>query len=124
MYLPRTTFADFLLYVPRQTDDVFIIPRGLLSYDTGWALVSLQPYLHAWKLLKETSPQLFKRKFLPISPQLQRVIDLAKDLELDFELIHTKKGAKRAQFRLFSQRQIIIHGKRCTIYTASQPRGG
>lgn len=49
MYLPRTTFADFLLYVPRQTDDVFIIPRGLLSYDTGGALVSLQPYLHAWK---------------------------------------------------------------------------
>lgn len=51
------------------------------------------------EVLKETSPQLFERKFLPISAQLQRVIDIAKDLELDFGLIHTKKGAKRRRQR-------------------------
>jgi hypothetical protein len=37
LYIPRTKFVDFLLYVPRGTEEVYVIPRGLLEYNTTWS---------------------------------------------------------------------------------------
>jgi hypothetical protein len=73
-YIPRTKFVDFLLYVPRGTEKVYVIPRGLLEYNTTWSEPKMTTYRHAWHLLQGTSPELFGRRFAHLSPWLRRLI--------------------------------------------------
>ncbi len=73
LYLPRTNFADFLIYVVMDSvpPSVYIIPRGVLSQDTYRTLKSLEEYRNAWGFLATSgSPQLTERRFTSISPQL------------------------------------------------------
>src|SRR5260370_30905211 len=111
MYLPRIEFADFLLYVPGGTEDVYVIPRGMMAYDTSWSEPALKPYLQAWSLLENKTPKWFERNFIAISPLLQRVIDQAKERGLTFELVPNKRSKTRIDYRSVSQRRIIIYVK-------------
>jgi len=119
MYMPRNDFADFLIYVPDGQNIVYIVPRGKIAHDTGWSESALEPYKDAWLLLKETAPPLFERRAGVLSEQLQRVIEEAEKRSLPYELILSKRGACKKDYRTYQQRRILIKGKRCTIYTAS-----
>jgi hypothetical protein len=118
MYMPRNGFADFLLYVAEGQDTVYVVPRGKIAYDTSWAEPALEPYKEAWHLLKETAPQLFERKVEVLSSQLRKVIAEAEKHNLSYELISSKRGESKYDYREFKQRRILIQGKRCAIFTA------
>ena len=119
MYMPRNDFADFLLYVPDGQDIVYVVPRGKIAHDTAWATSALEPYKEAWHLLKEMAPLLFERKVEALSKQLRRVIEEAAKRMLPYELIRSKRGVRKSDYRTFAQRRILIKGKRCAIFTAS-----
>jgi hypothetical protein len=119
MYMPRNKFADFLLYVPEAQDTVYVIPRGKIAHDTAWADSALEPYKEAWHLLKETAPPLFERKTEALSQQLRRIISEAEKHNLTYELIRTKRAARRNDYRTYAQRRILIKGRRCAIFTAT-----
>jgi hypothetical protein len=119
LYMPRGEFADFLLYVPQGPDIVYVIPRGQIAHDTAWSESALEPYREAWHLLKETSAPLFERKVDALSDQLRKVIAEAEKRKLPYELIRSKRGQGRNDYREYAQRRILIKGKRCAIYTAS-----
>jgi hypothetical protein len=70
-------------------------------------------------LLKETAPVLFKRQFDSLSKQLRKVIEEAAKRNLPCELIRSKRGDRKNDYRAYAQRRILIKGKRCAIYTAS-----
>jgi len=123
IYLPRTSFADFVIYVSANVDmdDFYIVPRGVLSKDTCLSIESLTAYKNAWHLLSEVSADMMARRNNRVSWQLQSVILAAGSRGLKFELIRTAKGKqRRTNFREFHQRRIIIEGKRCVIYSASE----
>jgi hypothetical protein len=120
LYLPRTGFADFLIYVAVDVvpPTFYIIPRGILSKDTARTEKSLEEYRNAWNLLTEAiSPTLTERKFEAISSQLQSVISGAQQAGLEVELIRTKKGQRRNDYRSVFQRRVLVSGKRCAIYS-------
>jgi hypothetical protein len=119
MYMPRTEFADFLLYVPEGQDTVYVVPRGKIAHDTAWAESALEPYKEAWHLLKETAPALFERKTIALSHQLQKIIAAAEKHNLPFALIPTKRGELRTDYRTCARRRIVIRDKRCAIFTAN-----
>jgi hypothetical protein len=119
MYMPRNAFADFLLYVPDGEDTVYVIPRGKIAHDTSWAAAELEPYKEAWDLLKETAPVLFERKIDSLSKQLRKVIEEASKRNLPYELIRSKRGDQKNDYRTYAQRRILIKEKRCAIYTAT-----
>lgn len=119
MYMPRKGFADFLLYVPEGEDVVYVVPRGKIAYDTSWAESTLGPYMEAWHLLKETAPTLFERKVESLSGQLRKIIAETEKRNLPYELIRSKRGASKNDYREYAQRRILIRGKRCAIYAAS-----
>jgi len=119
MYMPRSEFADFLLYVPEGKDTVYIVPRGKIAHDTSWAESALEPYKEAWHLLKETAPLMFERKMEVLSKQLLRIIAEAEKRNLPYELILTKRGKQGGDYRVYAQRRILIKGKKCAIFTAS-----
>jgi hypothetical protein len=117
LYMPRTEFADFLLYVPHESDDVFVIPRGLLEYDTTWSEQTLTAYRNAWQLLQETSPKLFVRRFAHLSPPLRRVISALEVRNIPYKLVRSKKGNERTQGRIYRQRRLLVNRRRCAIFT-------
>jgi len=121
LYLPRTSFADFIIYVTMDSTPpcFYIIPRGVLSHDTSRTTESLDEYRNAWDLLTANiSPALKERRFESISSQLQSVVSAAQREGLEVELIRTEKGKKRSDYRSFFQRRALIAGKRCAIYSA------
>jgi hypothetical protein len=123
IYLPRTSFADFVICVPMdiQLPDLYIIPRGKLEKDTWRTRESLEEYKNAWHLLGEASLDMMMRRNNRLSWQLQSAILSADSRGLQFELIPTVRGKKRPNdFRTFNQRRIMIEGKRCAIYSASE----
>src|SRR5215469_10366366 len=114
MYMPRGTFADFLLYVLDGQDTVYVVPRGKIAHDTSWAEPALEPYKEAWHLLKKTSPLLFKRKVKALSGQLQKIIAEATKHNLKYELIPNKRSSRHPNdYRTYRQRRIMINGKKC-----------
>lgn len=118
MYMPRTGFADFLLYIIDQ-GTVYVMPRGNVSHDTTWSELSLEPFKEAWHLLKETAPGLFERRTQGLSDQLQTVIAAAEQRNMSYELVRSKRGARTNDYRTYKQRRIVIEGRRCAIFTAS-----
>lgn len=119
MYMPRNGFADFLLYVADGQDIVYVVPRGTISHDTAWSESSLEPYKEAWHLLKEADPALFERNIERISDQLRTIIAAAEHHNLSYELVQSKRGEQKNDYRTHRQRRIVIEGKRCSIFTAS-----
>lgn len=117
MYMPRTGFADFLLYVTDQ-GAVYVMPRGKISHDTGWSELSLEPYKEAWHLLKETDPRLFERKMEPLSGQLRTIMAAAEQRNLSYELVRSKRGEQKNDYRTHRQRRILVDGRRCAVFTA------
>jgi hypothetical protein len=125
LYMPRLGFADFLLYVADGQATVYVVPRGLIKYDTVWAEVALEPYKEAWHLLKETTAILFERKMESVSIQLRKIIAEADKHNLSHELVRSKRGESRNDYRTFMQRRILVQNKRCAIFTAKiLPEGG
>ena len=61
---------------------------------------------------------LFERKMESLSAQLRRIITEAEKHNLTHELIHSKRGEHRNDYRTFMQRRILIKNKRCAIFTA------
>jgi len=121
LYLPRTRFADFLIYVAVDMvpPTFYIIPRGILSKDTGRTEKSLEEYRNAWSLLTEAiSPTLTERKFEAICSQLKSVMNAAQKAGLEVELIRTEKGKRRNDYRSVYQRRVLVSGKQCAIYSA------
>lgn len=118
LYMSRNGFADFLLYVAQEQGTVYIVPRGMIEHDTAWSESALEPYKEAWRLLKETAPVLFERKVESLSSQVRKVIAEADKHNLPYELIRSKRGEKKNDYRTFMQRRILIKGKRCAIFTA------
>jgi hypothetical protein len=121
LYLPRTGFADFLIYVAVDVvpPTFYIIPRGVLSKDTARTEKSLEEYRNAWHLLTQAiSPTLTERKFEAISAQLESVWSAAHQAGLEVELIRTAKGKKRNDYRSVFQRRVLVSGKQCAIYSA------
>jgi hypothetical protein len=126
IYLPRTSFADFVIYVPMNLDsaDFYIVPRGALSKDTCLTQASLEKYKNAWHLLSQASLDMMMRRNNRFSWQLQAVILAAESRGLQFELISSAKAKRRRKnFRSYLQRRIIIEGKRCAIYSAPEVIG-
>lgn len=119
MYMPRNEFADFLIYVPEGQDSVYVVPRGKISHDTGWAESALESYKDAWHLLKETNPLLFERNVVSLSAQLRKIIAAAEIHKLNYELIRSKRAERKNDYRMYAQRRIIISGRRCAIFTAN-----
>jgi hypothetical protein len=119
MYMPRNEFADFLFYAPEGQDTVYVVPRGKIAHDTSWAESALEPYKEARHLLKVTAPMLFERKAEVLSRQLRKIIAEAEKSNLPYELIRTKRGKQRSDYRGYAQRRILIKGKKCAIFTAS-----
>jgi len=118
IYMPRHGFADFLLYVAEGQTIVYVVPRGKIEHDTAWAESALEPYQDAWHLLKETSPLLFERKMESVSIQLRKIIAEVGRHNLRYELVRSKRGEQKNDYRTFMQRRILIQNKRCAIFTA------
>ena len=120
MYMPRSEFADFLLYVPENEQIVYVVPRGKIAHDTSWAESALEPYKGAFHLLKESSPGMFERRVVSLSKQVQKIMAEAERHKLPYELIRTKRGEKRnGDYRTYAQRRIVVNGKRCAIFSAN-----
>jgi hypothetical protein len=117
LYIPRTKFVDFLLYVLRGTEEVYVIPRGLLEYNTTWSEPKLTTYRHAWHLLQETSPELFGWRFAHLRPWLRRMISGFEARDIPYQLVRSEKGKKLTKGRIYLQRRLLVNGRRCAIYT-------
>ncbi len=122
VYLPRTTWADFLIYVAHKETPkrFYIVPRGKLTKDTGWAPESLAQYQDAWEWLKPGSQAELKRDFESLSWQLEAVIKLAQGAGKPVELLRTKKGKQGRRWPEIIKRRVLISGRRCAIHTAAR----
>jgi hypothetical protein len=122
LYLPRATWADFLIYVAhKETPQRFyVVPRGKLTKDTGWTPESLAQYQDAWKWLKPGSQAELKRDFELLSWQLEAVIKMAQGAGKPVELLRTKKGKKGRRWPEIIKRRVLISGRRCAIHTAAR----
>jgi hypothetical protein len=122
LYLPRTEWADFLIYVlHRETPpSIYIVPRGELEKDTGRSPESLAPYQNAWEWLKPGSQAETSRNFESLSWQLRAVVTRAKDAGKPVELLRTKKAEKGRRWPAIIKRRLLIAGRRCAIHTANR----
>jgi hypothetical protein len=69
--------------------------------------------------LKENAPSLFERKVESLSRQLRKIISEAEKQNLPYELIRSRRTKLKNDYRTYMQRRILIHGKRCAIFTAT-----
>jgi hypothetical protein len=121
LYLPRTKFADFLIYVAFPSSSpprFYVVPRGAMTKDTAWSLESLEQYRDAWQVFKQpiTTGQT-ERRFTILNWQLQTIIDAAKQASLEVTLIGLKK---RTPWPTFVQRRAIVDGRKCAVYSCTR----
>jgi hypothetical protein len=121
LYLPRTDWAGLLIYVTlTETRPVFnIIPRAIMSKDTGWTYDSLQPYREAWESFKQTVLPA-SRKFETLSWQLRAVATSARLAGLEVQFIKTKKKQEGRRWPPIVKRRLLIGGRRCAICSATR----
>jgi hypothetical protein len=122
LYLPRTDWPDFVIYVVRQMGqrrpEYYVVPRGVLSKDTFLCPTTLNEYRDAWNLFKEPiSPELLERRFAIFNWQLRTAIGAAKQAGLELSLVQRRAHRAWAQF---CQTRIIIAGRRCTLHSLSR----
>jgi len=121
LYLPRTEYADFLIYVafpPSGPPRFYVVPRGAMTKDTGWSLESLEQYRGAWQVFKQpVTPDQTERRFTILNWQLQVIIDAAREVALDVTLIGLKK---RRTWPTFVQRRVIVNGRKCAVYSCTR----
>lgn len=123
LYLPRTSWPDFLIYVVKQRADsdklgLYIMPRGDLSADTARSLSSLKRFENAWHFLGADLPdEKFARHFRELSFSLKIVQDAAKRNGFSVSLV--KRGGWSRVPDMF-QHRILIHGRRCQVMSASR----
>jgi hypothetical protein len=94
LHIPRTKFVEFLQDVPRGTEEVYVIPRGLLEYNTTWSEPKMTTYRRAWHLLQGTSPELFGRRFAHLGPWVRRLISGLEARDIPYQLVRSEKGKK------------------------------
>src|SRR5258706_5884905 len=122
LYLPRTDWPDFLIYVSLtdETRPIFrVIPRVEMSKDTGLSPESLERYRDAWELLGQDLPD-SEKEFEILSWQLQAVEGSCKNAGLEVEFIKTKKHQDGRRWPPVIKRRILIAGKKCSIFTAAR----
>jgi hypothetical protein len=122
LYLPRTEWPDFLIYVARREAtrplDFYIVPRGNLSKDTSWSPDTLEKYRKAWSLLKEkVSSHETTRRFTILSQKLKDVMTVTKAAGLEVVLI---RPAKHRRWPVFLQTLVVIAGRRCSLHSFSR----
>jgi hypothetical protein len=123
LYLPRTDWADFLVYVSvTQNQPVFhIVPRAEMSKDTGRAPESLAPFKDAWELLQLDLPEgRSEKEFEIFSWQLHAVKLSAQRVGLEVEFIKTKKHKDGKRWPPFIKRRVIIAGRKCAVFSATR----
>lgn len=118
IYLPRTEWPDFVIYVVRhrekqQPPEYYIVPRGVLSKDTGMCPSSLTEYRDAWHLLRDKLPAKFTdRRFAGMNWQLQAAIAAAERAGLEVNLV--SRGSPRPLLP-YCQTRLIVAGRRCIV---------
>jgi hypothetical protein len=122
LYLPRGDWPDFLIYVSStEADPIFrVIPRVVMSKDTGWTPETLEPYRGAWELLHHDLPRSSRKKFEILSWQLQALEQSAKTAGFKVEFIKTKKHQDGRPWPPVIKRRLLIAGKKCSIFTAAR----
>lgn len=120
LYLPRTDWPDFIIYVTRKTRtqplEFYVVPRGILSKDTYLSPKTLEKYRDAWNLLSQMPSPDTERRFAGLNWQLQDAIDAAKKAGLWSALIRLRN--KRWPY--FFQTRLIIAGRKCTLHSLSR----
>jgi hypothetical protein len=122
LYLPRTDWPDFLIYVSLtdETRLIFrVVPRVEMSKDTGLSPESLECYRDAWELLKQDLPEA-EKEFEILTWQLQAVQQSCKNAGLEVEFIKTKKHQDGRRWPPVIKRRIMAAGKKCSIFTAAR----
>lgn len=121
LYLPRTDWPDFLIYVLRQVAgplEYYVLPRGVLSKETALCPGSLQKYRDAWTLFTQPlSPDLLERRFAVLNWQLRKAIAAAQQTGLEVTLIKRRTHRPWAEF---CQTRILIEGRRCALHSLSR----
>jgi len=121
LYLPRTNWPDFLLYVVKPNVDAekrlfYIVPRGELSADTVRSLSSVEQFKSAWHLLRtDLSRERFARHFKEFSSQLKAVQGAAKNNGLSVSFLKRRGWSRLPNVR---QHRIFIEGRRCQVMAA------
>ena len=123
LYLPRTDWPEFLIYVVEpetegQQSSFYVVPRGALSADTARAPTSkqLKRYEDAWSLLatvpkgRETA-----RRFRLLSWALRIAAQEAVRSGLHVTLVPHQKKTKLFRWR---QHRVYIGGRRCHVMSA------
>lgn len=122
LYLPRTPWADFLVYVAHKETPrrFYIIPRGELTKDTGRSIESLARFQDAWEWLQTNSDAKLDRNFETLSWQLQTVITQAQNAGQSVDLFPTKKAQRGRKWPATIKRRVMIAGRRCALFTATR----
>jgi hypothetical protein len=119
LYLPRSEFADFLIYPVHQDGGkpaFYIIPRGVMTKDTMWSLESLEQYRDSWDVLQQRDAPT-ERHFTILNWQLKAVIEKAELANLEVTLVGRKNNRPWPRF---SQRRILVGGRRCTVFSCTR----
>ena len=121
LYLPRTDWADFIIYVARKATtqplEFYVVPRGVLSKDTEFSPHTLEKYRDAWNLLSKRPSPNTARRFRVLNWQVQDAMDAAKKAGLWSALIGLRK---KRRWPLFFQTRLIIAGRKCALHSLSR----
>jgi hypothetical protein len=119
LYLPRSEWPDFVIYVCENAINspiFFIVPRGELSTETGVCAKNnwLFKYQDAWSLLSEgIAKTKLTRRFRETPTKLMVVVRKANILGLLIERIKLKNApSKHVRDRL------LINGRKCQVLSA------
>ncbi len=119
LYLPRTRWPDFLIYVTRLKDSAkpsfYIVPRGDISADTARTPASLESYKDAWHLVQMIpSGERTKREFKELSTAIRAVVKKAGEMSLSVSLFNRPPRRLPNPY----QHRALIQGHKCQVMTA------
>jgi hypothetical protein len=121
LYLPRTGWPEFLIYIDAQGDEpiFYVVPSGDFDKDTCRSLTAtmLEKYRNAWNLLRDVPAGARTRiRHRQLSPEQESVLQAAKSLGLSASLVRRADGFRRGT--PYYQRQVEIERIRCQVKTA------
>ena len=123
IYVPRTPWPDFIVYVERSENDepgacFYVVPRDELSKDTNLSpsVSWLRKYRDAWHLLTGISSHArIERRFQVLSTKMKVVIVEAKRRGLRVRLFR-----RRHRWPTFQQSHLRIEGTDCRVFSAKR----